>query len=77
VKLMEKYAFLESAAFVVIGILGIKLLLSLYEHFQPETAFSKFLGSHAADWGVSVLTISIFILPIVYSLLFRTEKKPE
>lgn len=77
VKLMEKYAFLESAAFVVIGILGIKLLLSLYEHFQPETAFSKFLGSHAADWGVSVLTISIFILPIVYTLFFRTEKKPE
>lgn len=33
VKLMEKYTFLETAAFVVIGILGVKLVLSLYEHF--------------------------------------------
>lgn len=75
VKLMEKYSFLEGAAFVVIAILGIKLLLSLYEHFQPETAFSKFLGSHAADWGVSILTISIFIIPIVYTALFKTNKQ--
>jgi YkoY family integral membrane protein len=33
VKLMGKYTFLETAAFIVIGILGLKLLLSLYEHF--------------------------------------------
>ncbi|NII29656.1 DUF475 domain-containing protein [Pseudoflavitalea sp. X16] len=75
VKLMEKYAFLETAAFVVIAILGIKLMLSLYEHFQPQTAVSKFLGSHAADWGVSILTISIFILPILYTLLFGSKKQ--
>lgn len=75
VKLMEKYTFLETAAFVVIAILGIKLMLSLYEHFQPETAFSKFLGSHAADWGVSILTISIFVLPILYTLLFGRRKQ--
>jgi YkoY family integral membrane protein len=75
VKLMEKYAFLEGAAFIVIAILGIKLMLSLYEHFQPETAFSKFLGSHAADWGVSILTISIFVLPILYTLLFGKKKQ--
>ena len=76
VKLMEKYTFLEAAAFIVIAILGIKLMLSLYEHFQPETAFSKFLGSHAADWGVSILTISIFALPILYTMLFRKKQTP-
>lgn len=75
VKLMEKYTFLETAAFVVIAILGIKLMLSLYEHFQPGTAFSKFLGSHAADWGVSILTISIFVLPIFYTMLFGAKKQ--
>ena len=75
VKLMEKYAFLEAAAFIVIAILGIKLMLSLYEHFQPEAAFSKFLGSHAADWGVSILTISIFVLPILYTILFGKKKQ--
>ncbi len=75
VKLMEKYTFLETAAFIVIAILGIKLMLSLYEHFQPETAVSKFLGSHAADWGVSILTISIFVLPILYTALFGKKKQ--
>ena len=75
VTLMEKYPFLESAAFVVIGILGIKLMLSLYEHFQPEATLSKFLGSHAADWGVSILTISIFILPILYTMIFGKKKQ--
>ncbi|MDF2187715.1 DUF475 domain-containing protein [Paraflavitalea sp. CAU 1676] len=75
VKLMEKYAFLEAAAFIVIAILGLKLMLSLYEHFQPEAAFSKFLGSHEADWGVSILTISIFVLPILYTMAFGKKKQ--
>ncbi|AXY77766.1 DUF475 domain-containing protein [Paraflavitalea soli] len=75
VKLMEKYAFLEAAAFIVIAILGIKLMLSLYEHFVPESPFSKFLGSHAADWGVSILTISIFVIPIIYTTLFGKKKQ--
>jgi YkoY family integral membrane protein len=75
VKLMEKYVFLEAAAFIVIAILGIKLMLSLYEHFVPESSFSKFLGSHAADWGVSILTISIFVIPILYTTLFGKKKQ--
>ena len=77
VKLMEKYTFLETAAFVVIGVLGIKLLLSLYEHFYPESSFSVFLGSHAADIGISAITIAIFFVPILTSLLFNFPKKSE
>ena len=75
VKLMERYAFLETSAFTVIGILGIKLVLSLYEHFQPETALSKFLGSHTADIATSVMTITIFFVPILTCLLFNFPKK--
>jgi YkoY family integral membrane protein len=75
VKLMNRYEFLETAAFVVIGILGIKLVLSLYEHFAPEAAFSKFLASHTADIGVSILTVAIFVLPILTSMLFNVPKK--
>lgn len=75
VKLMERYQFLETAAFVVIGILGVKLMLSLYEHFFPESSVSKFLGSHAADISISVLTVSIFFIPILTSLLFNVPKK--
>jgi YkoY family integral membrane protein len=75
VKLMEKYAFLETAAFVVIAILGIKLVLSLYEHFFPESGFSKFLSSHSADIGISVLTVAIFFIPIITSTFFNWPKK--
>jgi YkoY family integral membrane protein len=77
VKLMGKYAFLETAAFIVIGILGIKLLLSLYEHFYPETQVGIFLGSHAADIGVSVVTVAIFFIPILTSWLLNWPKKHE
>jgi YkoY family integral membrane protein len=75
VKLMEKYNFLETAAFIVIAILGIKLTLSLVEHFYPESPFSAFLGSHTADIGISVLTVAIFFIPILTSTLFNFPKK--
>lgn len=75
VKLMEKYNFLETAAFIVIAILGIKLTLSLYEHFYPESGFSKFLSSHTADIGISVLTVAIFFVPILTSVFFNFPKK--
>lgn len=82
IKLMSRYAFLETAAFVVIGILGIKLLLSLYEHYFPLSVFGKFLSSHAADWLTSLVTICIFFGPIITSRLFKypamgnTDKQP-
>jgi YkoY family integral membrane protein len=75
VKLMEKYNFLETAAFIVIAILGIKLTLSLFEHFYPESGFSKFLSSHTADIGISVLTVAIFFIPILTSMFFNFPKK--
>ena len=75
VKLMENYNFLETAAFIVIAILGVKLTLSLYEHFYPESGLSKFLSSHTADVGISVLTVAIFFVPILTSLFFNIPKK--
>jgi YkoY family integral membrane protein len=75
VNLMEKYPFLETAAFLVIGILGLKLMLSIFEHFYPESAFSHFLSSHTTDMGISILTVSIFFIPILTSFLFNYPKK--
>lgn len=75
VKLMEKYSFLETAAFLVIAILGLKLSFSLFEHFYPESSISKFMASHIADIGISILTVSIFFIPIVTSILFNFPKK--
>ncbi len=75
VKLMEKYPFLETCAFVVIAILGIKLCLSILEHYMPDAAFSKWLGSHQADWVTSGLTVAIFFIPILTSALFNYPAK--
>jgi YkoY family integral membrane protein len=75
VKLMEKYRFLETAAFIVIAILGVKLLLSIYEQFYPETGLSVFLKSHTADITISILTVAIFFVPILTSVLLNFPKK--
>ncbi len=84
VKLMHRYPFLESCAFVVIGILGIKLVLSVPRHFLDEhhsfhawlagkspalssagDALHGVLSSHYFDLGTSVITLLIFIVPVV------------
>ena len=77
VRLMEKYTFLETSAFLVIAILGVKLTLSLVEHFFPESAISHFLGSHTAEIVISALTVAIFFVPIITSLLFNYPKRNE
>ncbi|MFN5208970.1 MAG: DUF475 domain-containing protein, partial [Bacteroidota bacterium] len=77
VKLMETYSFLETAAFTVIAILGLKLTLSIFEHFLPESGISKILGSHTADIGISVLTVAIFFVPIITCLMFNFPAKND
>lgn len=74
VHLMEKYTFLETSAFLVIGILGVKLILSVYEHFYETTAAAQFLKSHEADWAMTIITISIFVVPIIGAKFFGYPK---
>ncbi|XZF12906.1 DUF475 domain-containing protein [Chitinophagaceae bacterium MMS25-I14] len=90
VRLIEKYPFLEKCAYLVIGLLGVKLLLALYTHFMPCSDFTVFIegphdclehqgrqlpeGVHPTVWGdiiTSVLSIAIFILPVLSSMLFN------
>lgn len=75
VKLMTKFTFLEGAAYIVIGILGLKLSLSIYEHFFPESGLTHFLESSQADVITSILTVGIFIVPIITSALLNFPKK--
>jgi YkoY family integral membrane protein len=77
VKLMEKFKFLEACAYTVIGILGIKLSLSFYEHFNKGTFLSSVLESNRADWITSACTIAIFFIPIITSLLFNFPKRNQ
>lgn len=66
VTLMHKYPFLETCAFIVIGILGVKLMLSIPRHLLPEgNAIHDFLASKYFDLGTSVLTLLIFIVPVL------------
>lgn len=71
VLLMGKFPFLETAAFVVIGILGLKLVLSLVEHLAPAHPASRFLASEAADVGLTVLTVATFGVPLLVVWLRR------
>jgi YkoY family integral membrane protein len=75
VRLMEKFVFLETAAYLVIGILGIKLSSSVLTHFYPESFIGKFLEGDKADLFVSVFTVAIFLVPVLSSLLFNFPKK--
>ena len=75
VKLMEKFTFLETIAFVVIGVLGIKLSSSLYVHFYPETGLSKAISGEGADIFTSVFTVSVFVIPVLTSYFFNFPKR--
>ena len=75
VKLMEKFTFLETVAFIVIGVLGLKLTSSLVTHFYPESPISKAIDSERTDLFVSIFTVAIFVLPVLSSLLFNFPKK--
>ncbi len=74
-RLMEHFPFLGTAAFIVIGILGLKLMLSLYKHFAPESVRSKFLMNHTADIGISILTGSVFFVPMLTSRFFNFPRR--
>lgn len=75
VKLLEEYPFMETCAYLVIAILGAKLSLSVYEHFEPESSLAKALTSHTADWITSAVTLAIFFIPLLSSKLFNIPRR--
>lgn len=90
VTLINKYPFLETCAYLVIGVLGLKLTISVITHFYPCAAYSILLegkqacleangqtlpaGEHEVAMGdvvMSVVSIAIFIIPVLTSVLFN------
>jgi YkoY family integral membrane protein len=84
VRLMEKFPFLETCAFIVIAVLGLKLVFSLYVHFFPCSGLSIFMegnhecnlvnnvkevGGHAIVWG-EILTSALTICIFVVPIVF-------
>ncbi len=74
VRLIEQYPFLETVAFVVIGLLGLKLLVSVPTHFYPDSAFARVMESEGADLAVSLVTASCFFVPILTARFFNMPK---
>ncbi|MFD0893252.1 DUF475 domain-containing protein [Luteolibacter ambystomatis] len=70
VKLMHRYPFLETCAFVVVGLLGLKLVAGLWVHFQPESGFAHLIESQTFKIIWSVLMLLLFIIPVITHRLF-------
>lgn len=72
VKLMARFPFLDVAAFIVIAMLGAKLIFEYFcsENHAPEHSSPSFLNAY----GFSLGTIAIFVVPILTSFLFNFPK---
>lgn len=74
VLLMERFPFLDSVAFVIIGILGLKLLLGFYCVQFGGIGFCDRMEGEAGDLFFSIATVVIFAAPLITSLLFNFPK---
>lgn len=65
-KLMVKYPALEGSAFIVIGLLGLKLCISgVADYFPMFIEVKHLLESHYFDFVFSTVTILIFLYPLI------------
>ena len=71
VVLMDKYPFLEKSAFIVIGILGVKLCFALLVHFDESF---KWIESEQFDLFISALTLMVFFVPLISNRFFAKKK---
>jgi YkoY family integral membrane protein len=78
VKLMELFPFLDSVAFLVIGILGLRLCADFACVYYPHNLLCEFMETERADLYFSLTTVGVFTLPILTSWLFNipARKKP-
>ncbi len=75
VKLMERFPFLDTIAFLIIGILGVKLCLAFYcAQFGGGSHLCQLLESEKADLVFSLSTVAIFVLPILSCMLLGFPK---
>lgn len=67
ITLIEKYPSLNRSAFIVIGLLGVKLILSSVTDYVPSlTSLKTVLDSHVFDYVFSGGMMLIFFYPILF-----------
>jgi len=82
--LLERYKGVEKMAFFAIGLLGIKIFISgvvycLHAYANQTWAIDlgHKLDAHEVDFGVSVLILIAFCLPVVLPALFKDDKTSQ
>lgn len=65
------YPSLESSAFFVILLLGLKLTIAGGFDFYPETWLHEVLNAESTDFIFSIITLSVFGVPVIYNKYFK------
>lgn len=66
VKLLEKYPSLEKVAYIVVGLLGIKLTLAGVCDYIPNNPITPIMNHHLTDMLFSIGILFMFIIPIFF-----------
>ena len=74
VRLMELFPFLDTIALIVIGLLGVKLCLSFFAPYIGGEV-QQHIDGRNTDLYFSLITVFLFALPVLGSLLFKSTKK--
>jgi YkoY family integral membrane protein len=67
VKLLEQYPILEKTAYIVIALLGLKLILAGVLDYCPDSAIKTIVESEVFDMGFSVAMVILFAVTIFIS----------
>lgn len=77
VKVMERFPFLETNAFLVVLLLGLKLVMGFVCHTYSQETLCQVMESEHTDLYFSLITVGLFVVPVAGSLLFNFPKRRE
>jgi YkoY family integral membrane protein len=75
VKLMQRFPFLDTVAFIIIGILGLRLCFEFICAQGMAMFVCDVLQSDRVDYYFSIVTVGVFFVPILTSVLFNFPKR--
>jgi YkoY family integral membrane protein len=75
VTLMNRFPFLDTVAFIIIGILGTRLCMEFACSLEMNSVICNVMQGETADFYFSLLTVSIFVLPLLSSVLFNFPRR--
>ncbi len=67
VTLIRKYPTLETSAFIVIGLLGIKLLVTGFAAWFGWISVNEILSHHSTDIAFSMVLMTVFFIPLIFA----------